>query len=205
VRYADEELLRQAFLFHDHRSPDKAGVFSLFGHRYQVSPRLARRRIEVRYDPEALDEIEVWLEGRFVERVRLLDIEPHRRPRAPRTQEAPTAAAPATPTADWLFHLVERRRREGFVEPTPRQADADRARARKEADDLVLALLHEHLHPDVVDEDLARSHLDRFGPFDPDRARTVLERLLASDLPKDSHVTVVLERIRDELQAGGAS
>jgi transposase InsO family protein len=205
VRYADEELLRQAFLFHDHRTPDKAGVFSLLGRRYQTSAQLARRRVEVRYDPEALDEIEVWLDNHFVERVRPLDIEPHRRPRDPALKDAPAAAATAAPTADWLSHLVERRRCDGFVEPPPRTLDAERARARREADEAVVSILKEHLDPAVVDEDLARSHLDRFGPFDPDRTRAALEQLLSAGLPRDCHVAVVLERIRAELHSGGAS
>jgi hypothetical protein len=68
IRFADDNKLRDAFLWREDRRPDKSGVFSLLGERYQTT--LGRRRIEVRFDPEALAEIEVWLEGKFVERVR---------------------------------------------------------------------------------------------------------------------------------------
>ena len=89
VRYADDEALRKAFLWREERTPDKTGLFSLLGVRYQVSAELARRRIEVRYDPEALEEVEVWLDGRRRERVRPFQVHAHRRPRASTTDASP--------------------------------------------------------------------------------------------------------------------
>jgi len=44
VKYADEEVLRQAFLWKEDRTPDKAGVFSLLGTQYQAGPGHARRK-----------------------------------------------------------------------------------------------------------------------------------------------------------------
>ena len=77
IEWADEQKLRQAFLWKEKRTPDKAGVFSLFGTEYQVGPELARRSIELRYDPEMLDLIEVWHKGQFFERIRPFEVHAH--------------------------------------------------------------------------------------------------------------------------------
>jgi hypothetical protein len=195
-------MLRQAFLWKEHRTPDKTGVFSLLGIRYQVSAKLARQRIQVRYDPEALHEVEIWQRKRFVERARPLDVQPHRRPRDRAVDVAPEEAAGTAASANWLGHLVERRREEGFVEPPPQQT-RDRARARRaEADQAVLDLLRERLDASVVDDATIRDYLERFGPFEPERAEAVLDRLLHRDGDRDRHVTVYLDAIRDQLGGG---
>jgi transposase InsO family protein len=193
VRYADEEKLRLAFLWRENRTPDKAGVFPLFGTRYQVGPELARRRIEVRYDPEALDEIEVYFKGRFAERVRPFEVQPERRPRKPEP-----SPPPVEPGADWLQHLVNKRQQEGFIEPTPRQVKDAAQRQRSEADEAVVGLFFDRLEPAVINEAAIRNYLERYGPFEPERARVVLERLLEST-PKDLHVEVYLDAIRKQL------
>lgn len=201
VRYADEEALRLAFLWRENRTPDKTAVFSLFGCRYQVSAKLARRRLEVRYDPEALQEVEVWHQGSFVERVRPFEVREHRRPRDPALR-AQTPARKQDPRADWLGHLVEERRKNGFAEPSPRQLAEQRARQRAEADQAIVGLLCERFDDAVVDRDTIGAYLDRFGPFDLEQTRAVLDRLLQTGLPKDIHITVVLDAVRDGLPQG---
>src|SRR5690606_22513749 len=136
VRHADEDKLRQAFLWRDLRTPDKAGVFSLHTVKYQVGPDLAGRRVEVRYDPEALFEVEVWRNGRFCERVRPFELHAARRPRAGQAVEA--SVDTPEPAADWLGHLVARHREQAPQEPDPR-AWTHEARARR--DEASLALL----------------------------------------------------------------
>jgi len=204
VRYADEEALRQAFLWREERTPDKTAIFSLFGARYQVSAKLARRRVEVRYDPEALEEVEVWHQGSFVERVRPFQLREHRRPRDPGLRPLTPATNPKGPATDWLGHLVEQRRQTGFVEPPPRQLAEQRARDRAEADQAIVALLCERLDDAVIDRDAIAAFLDRFGPFELERARAVLDRLHRAGLPKDIHITVVLDAIGDDALQGDA-
>lgn len=198
VRYADEESLRQAFRWRERRTADKSGVLSLFGCRYQVGPELARRRVELRYDPEALDEIEVWHEGRFAERIRPFEVQPHRRPRPKTDDPAPPApnGPPEPPTANWLGHLVEQRRREAFIESSPRQLAEQAAARRAQADQAVVDLLADRLDEAVFDEDAVRGFLDRYGPFDSDRAAEVIDRLLADQDRGDHHVTVYLDALR---------
>jgi len=198
IEYVDEEKLRQAFLWREKRTPDKTAVFSLFGCRYQVSARLARRRVEVRYDPEALEQVEVWLDDTFQERVRPFEVQTHRRPRDPSLLSQ--TETPSTPTTDWIAHLVKRRRREGFDEPPPRQLAQQLAQQRAEADQAIVDMLREHFDDAVIDEQHLRGELDRFGPFDLEGARLVVEGLLAAGLPGDIHITVVLEAIREDAQ-----
>ena len=204
VRYADEERLRLAFLWKETRTPDKSGVFSLFGTRYQVGPELARRRIQVRFDPEDLHEVEVWWKERFVQRVRPFEVQPHRRPKPKKAEAVVSATQDAKkPVADWLGHLVQQRRQEGFIEPPPRQQVEDARRQRAEADQAVLALLRERLDDGVVQDETVLDFLQRFGPFDPEAVTDVLQRLL-QHAPADQHVSYYLDAIRQQLRGGQA-
>lgn len=200
VVLVDEERLRRAFLWRETRKPDKAGVFSLFGTEYQVGPALARRAIEVRYDPEDATWVEVWSDGTPVERLKPFQVKTHRRPPADVHESRPTEAAPSSaPTADWLGHLVKRRRLAvRGEEPSARQIrEADTAR-RRAADDAVVALLAERVSADARDDDAARAFLERHGPFDVDGVRAVLAQLLVSGA-NDHHPTVYLDAIRRQL------
>jgi len=201
--YVDEEALRLAFLWSEKRTPDKTGLFSLFGTRYQVGPELAKKRIEVRFDPEQLDEVEVWYQEHFKQRVRPFQVQTHRRPR-PKTEDKPATDGPAPtgkrrPTANWLGHLVERRRQEGFIEPAPRTLAQEHAELRAARDQPLLDLLAERLEPAAYDEDTARDYLRQYGPFHADSAHDVLQRLLKRE-PNDRHVTFYLDAIRRETQ-----
>lgn len=194
VEYLDERLLTLAFRWKERRTPDKAGVFSLFGTRYQVGPELARRRIDVYFDPEELAEVEVHHAGRFIERCTPFEVSPHRRPRpAIAEPSAPPDDAPE-PTANWLGHLVERRREQSFVDAT-----VDVTAGREQDDDAIVELLREHLAADVFAEKTVRDFLRRYGPFDPERAGAALDDVLG-DGPADHHVSVYLEAIREALR-----
>jgi len=197
--YIDEQQLSRAFRWHEQRTADKTGVFSLFGTRYQVGPELSRKRFDIYYDPEALDEVEVHHDGRFVERCRPFSVSQHRRPKP----TSPEPAAPATdapaPTADWLGHLVQRRRAEAFVEPA---APANTTPKQHEKDNALVALLQRRLSPDVFDEPAARDFLHRYGPFDPAGAEVALDDILGSDGDQAAghHITFYLQAIREALR-----
>jgi len=204
IAYAEEEALRQAFLWRELRTPDKTGVFSLFGTRYQVTPKLARRRIEVRFDPEALFEVEIWRNGIFCERARPLCIEAYRR-----SQPAPAAAPQSSPqmgctesqpppTCDYLAHLVAEHRKRGSTEPDVRAHVETAKRRRLEHNRAIIELLADRLLPDVVDLPSIEAYLDRFGPFDPIDATTALDALLDAGAKRDQHITVYLDAIRKD-------
>ena len=189
VEYIDERQMRLAFRWREQRTPDKAGIFSLFGTRYQVGPELARRRIDVYFDPEDLSELEVHASGRFVERCAPFEVQEHRRPR-PKIEEPSAPTEDATVTADWLGHLTRRRREEAFVPPAPEVTDVDAG---------IVALLRERLDPSVFDETSVRDFLHRYGPFDAERAARALDDALA-DGRTDHHVHVYLDAIREALR-----
>jgi putative transposase len=186
--WADEEKLRVAFLWKENRKPDKTGVFSLFGTEYQVGPALAKQVVEVRFDPERMEELEIWHGGAFVERVKPFTVQGHRRPRA---EGGGGAAAQEEPVADYLDHLVKRRRKTLAEPPPPPDL-------RAAADDAVIALFADRLDPAVRDDGAVRAFLDRHGPFDIDDVRRVLDRLAGQGA--DLHPSVYLEAVRRELR-----
>ena len=193
IRYADDELLHAAFRWKERRTPDKAGVFSLFGTKYQVGSGLGRRKIDIFYDPQDLSEVDVHhSDGDFVERARPFEVSEHRRPRAATSEPAPPSTD-TPPTADWLGHLIDKRREEGFIEtaaPTP---------PRQLADDALVAVLREHLDPAVFDEEAIRDFLDKYGPFDVEDATRVLDDIFFC-APLDLHVLVYLDVLRKALR-----
>lgn len=198
VRFADEGKLRDAFLWTETRTPDKAGLFSLFGTEYQTGPALAKKKVQVRYDPEDLGTVEVWFQGRLVERLRPFVVSRHRRPHAPPPAPDPSETADP-PQGDWLGHLVEKRRAANFVEPTPAMLALASAKQRRDQDDAVLAVLAARLDPAVLDPTTTRAFLDRFGPWDPDAVATALDRILETE-PRDHHLSVTLDLLRRHLR-----
>lgn len=178
LRYAEEEALRKAFLWRERRTPDKSGVFSLFGTRYQGGPRIAKKRVELRFDPEVLDVVEVWRDDVFIERVRPLEVGPHRRPKMP-SMPSPESSK-AAPTADWLSHLVAERR-SIFTGPAAAEL-AEQVRSRRQhADEAIRSLLRDRIDPAAYDSSAVDAWLDRFGPVGLDAARDAIDAIIARD------------------------
>lgn len=63
VRSADAETLRKAFLWRETRKVRRDGRIELQGNTYQVPAHLAGRKIELRFDPFDLANLEIWLDG----------------------------------------------------------------------------------------------------------------------------------------------
>jgi putative transposase len=189
VQYVEEEVLRQAFLWKEDRTPDKAGVFSLLGVQYQVGPGHARRKLQVRFDPEAMHEVEVWRSDKFLERVRPLQIGPHRRP-VVAAQPQPATLSEAK--ADWLAHLVGKHRDQSSLQPAATPTPLQR---REAADQAVIDLLAQRLDSAAFDETAARDWLSRFGPLDPEHVAHAIDAALARGMPRDQHVHVTLDFI----------
>jgi len=63
-RAADAEQLREAFRWSILRKVTRTATVPLEGNSYSVDPSLVGRRVELRYDPEDLARIDVYLEGR---------------------------------------------------------------------------------------------------------------------------------------------
>ena len=63
-RQADPALIREAFRWSVTRRVTRTATVSLEGNSYAVDPALTGRRVELRYDPENLAEISVFLDGK---------------------------------------------------------------------------------------------------------------------------------------------
>ena len=63
-RQADPGLLREAFRWSVTRKVTRTATVPLEGNAYAVDPALTGRRVELRYDPEDLTAIEVFLDGK---------------------------------------------------------------------------------------------------------------------------------------------
>jgi putative transposase len=193
INFVDEEKLRQAFLWTETRTSDKAGVFSLFGVKYQAGVGLGKKRLQIRYDPDALHEVEVWRNGEFVERVKPFSVSAHRRPKA----DTPPPPPERKPVVDYLRHLTDERKKNGIVEPTPK-ALAEKAQVKREAEiQRVIALLDDRLELGVVDSGEVRRFMDKYRPFDLDLAEIALDEMLESGVEKDLPVSFYLGAMRD--------
>ncbi len=190
VEVVDERLLTEAFLFRAQRTTDKTGVLKLHGQRYQVGPELARKKVEVRYDPEDMGLIEVWHGDAFQERVRPLEVTPHRRPKAT-TPEVPPD--PDGPAVDYLGHLVDQHR------PLPHHDELEAALAELRAnEDAIVETFRDRLLPEVFDEHEVREFVGRYGPYEP----SVIEELLTFAVEvggADQHIHTVLRGLREAL------
>lgn len=103
-----ERALREAFRWSEWRTVSKTGTLGMHGNSYEVDPGLARRRVELIFDPLELAEVEVRLDDRSHAGMAVpLAIKRHVHPRAQPPVER------AEPTGiDYLRLVRERRERE---------------------------------------------------------------------------------------------
>lgn len=189
IETVSERLITEAFLFRAQRTTDKAGVLKLHGVRFQVGPELARKRVEVRYDPEHMDRIEVWHGETFQERVRPLEVTPHRRPRV----DDPIEPDPEGPLVDYLGHLTQKH------DPLPEADAVEAALAERRRQDAAVAEVFERLlDPEVYDEGEVLEFVGRYGPFEPEEIEEQL-RFAVEVGGSDQHIHTVLTGLRKAL------
>jgi putative transposase len=187
IEYLDEEKIRVAFLWRELRTPDKAGVIQLFSRTYKVIPSLAKQRVEVRYDPDRLDQIEVYLDGVFKQRAKTLQISPNRAPKEPIPFKEDSNREE---TVDYLKWLTQKHKEK--IKIQEKEAEG------KNTLNSFLSLFHQHVHPDVFDPSLATEFFHAFGPFYPVQIKVILTDLLAVH-PPNLHMSFYLNHIRDQL------
>jgi len=90
---ADPARLAEAFRWSATRMVSATATVSLLGNRYQVDPGLVGRRVELRFVPEDLTDLAVYLEGRSLGRAVPFTISAHVHPQVPRE---PPPAPPDT-------------------------------------------------------------------------------------------------------------
>jgi len=192
IEYLDEEKIRVAFLWRELRTPDKASIIKLFSRSYKVSAALAKQRVEVRYDPEHLDTIEVYLHGKFRQKTKPLQISAHR---APKEVLALPQEEKQEETLDYLSWLTQTHQKKMKIIPGKEEV-RDRGPLQG-----FLSVLQKHIHPDVFDPSPATDFFDSFGPFDMTKIDQILHDLLAAH-PANLHLSFYLNHIQDQLLGG---
>jgi putative transposase len=102
VRPVDPLALRNAFLYRVTRQVAKTGHVNFQGNRYSVPGYLVGQKIELRYDPFDLANVEIWYNGHYLEPARPLQIQATVQPGV-----TPDPVPPSTPTSgvDYLSLL----------------------------------------------------------------------------------------------------
>ncbi len=189
ITYLDEEKIRMAFLWRELRTADKTGVIRLFNKKYKVTPDLARKKVEVRYDPERLDQIEIYLNGNFVQRAKPLRITAHRAPKQTLPQTEPTIPSAKT---DYLGWLTQQHKRQKSVAQENPKSDPSAALTQ------FTALIGQHIDPKVFDQKLCTEFFNTYGPFDIKKIEHILDTLLGVH-PNNLHTAFYLEHIQYHL------
>jgi transposase InsO family protein len=188
IEYIDEEKIRMAFLWRELRTPDKTAIIKLFNRSYKVSSSLAKRRVEVRYDPEHLHQIEIYIDGAFRQRAKPVQISPNRAPREILSVEKDPLDEGKI---DYLTWLTKEHRKKTNLRSVNKSMESN--------DNLqgFLCTLQDHIHPDVFDLDLAKEFFETFGPFDLKRLKNILTDLLAAH-PTNLHLSFYFNHIQNQ-------
>ena len=189
ITYLAEEKIRVAFLWRELRTADKTGVIRLFNQKYKVAPNLVRKKIEVRYDPERLEQIEIYLNGSFVQRAKPLSITAHRAPKQILAESTPTMSSVK---ADYLGWLIQQHQDEKNITKKDPKSDSSKALSQ------FTALLSQHIDPKVFDQRLCSDFFYTYGPFDIQKIKHILDTLLAVH-PNNLHTAFYLEYIQYHL------
>ena len=186
ITYLQEEKIRTAFLWRELRTADKTGVIRLFNKKYKVAPDLAKKKVELRYDPERLEQIEIYLNGNFVQRAKPLSITPHRAPKQTLAESTPTMPSVK---ADYLRWLIQQHQDEKSITKQDPNCDCSKALSQ------FTAMLRDHIDPKVFDHKLCIQFFNTYGPFDIKKIKHILDTLLAVH-PNNLHTAFYLEHIQ---------
>ena len=188
-RYPSEEELKEAFLYREKRKVHKDCTFSLLDNWYEVMPALVRQEVEIRFDPDDLATVKVYLAGDFFQQAKILRLSPQNRKKA-------AAANPANPTnptnIDYLKNLVaeHKNQQEQFLFG-PRVATSDH---RFTLADLLTILERQGFHLSAFERAETQKCFDAYGPFDRELAAQTLANLVKLKGAKQ-HISFYLEKL----------
>ncbi len=158
IRYADEEKLRKAFLWREERRVDKCGMISLFGTAYRISPQFVQKKIEVRYNPEHFELVEIWKDGIFLERVAPYTMQRHRPARATLPENPVKPLDQPTDYLGFLLNTYGKVTKPDFEPPYLCYEHSNCA--------TFLSIFKDNLPPALYDEEELKRHWIRYGPVD---------------------------------------
>jgi len=93
VHYVTGQECRDAFLWEETRAVDRSGCIKFKGLLYDVGPALAKKRVDVRYDPFDISVVEIWHDGKYqgkTERLEMPEFLPKAIPYEPADVKKPT-------------------------------------------------------------------------------------------------------------------
>ena len=105
-RVADHALVQEAFRWAERRTVSKTATVSLAGNRYQVDAALIGKRVELRYDPEDLRSLSVYLDERFAGVATPFAVGHHVHPAVPQGLP-PNRPQAAPPAVDYLNLVLQ--------------------------------------------------------------------------------------------------
>jgi putative transposase len=105
----DPGLVREAFLWSETRTATPQATVTVHGNHYEIDPALARRKLELIFDPLDMEHVEVRFQGRSLGLAIPRQIRRHVHPRA---SAEPGVDAEPTPTGIDYLQLIDARRRE---------------------------------------------------------------------------------------------
>lgn len=105
-RAADHALVQEAFRWSARRTVTKTATISLAGNRYQVDASLVGQKIELRYDPEDLRSLSVYLDERLVGLATPFVVSRHVHPAVPQAAPPNQPAGPP-PAIDYLNLVLQ--------------------------------------------------------------------------------------------------
>lgn len=142
-------------------------MISLFGKAYRVSPRFIQTKIEVHYNPEHLELVEIWNEGKFFERVSPYIIHFYR-PEKVALPENPVKP-PDQPT-DFLGFLLNTYGKTTESDGVPGPALC----AEQITCAAFLALFKKHLPWSLYDEEELKRFWIRYGPINLEEVQALM-------------------------------
>lgn len=189
-RYADEEKLRKAFLWRETRRVDKCAMISLFTREYRVAPTLAGQKVEARFNPEFLDCVEIWRNGKFIERV------PAYQQRANRPARMELPECPIKPPIQKTDFLGFLRKKYGKDFPAHESHESPFF---EQGLDEFIAIFADNVPESVFDCDELVRFWIHHGPFDLNAVKELLENPTLKEAPY-LHISCYLESLKGGTQ-----
>jgi transposase InsO family protein len=194
LRYPTEEELREAFLYREKRYVHKDCTFQLMGNYYEVMPALVRQNVEIRFDPDDLEVVKVYLAGEFFQQARILRVPPQRRKKEKTEKQSPGTGI------NYLKRLVtEHKNQKEKLLFGPKVTSDNRFTLA----DLLTILERKGFHLSSYEKKEAQKYFDAYGPFNKELATQTLEKLAKLRGTKQ-HISFYLQKIVEvHLKKGG--
>lgn len=112
IRSMPPHELVDVFLLEETRKVDKTGCISLLGQLYEVESSLAGERIQVRFDPYDLSEVQIWKDTQRLENARILKLRDPKQRASSQAEPALVSPKPQPTGLNYVELLYEEHRRQ---------------------------------------------------------------------------------------------